>query len=203
MTLSSNPGSAPVMVTADSPDGLASVSCSDIGACRAADDSGAVVALAAGKWTRSTTAGGPFAAISCPTTSSCMAIDEFGLALRYDPYGWGTLTAVDLPNTLTSLSCASDSFCAAVDALGQSVTYNGTPWGAPTVADSTGGLNGVSSTSCTAVGPVDAVSYVGTGWTASRTIAFGIPLTLISCRITASCVATGDDGSAVVQRGGT
>jgi hypothetical protein len=55
--------------------------------------------------------------VSCPTTSSCTAVDDSGGVDQWYNGSW-TRTDIDAGRRLTSVSCPTASFCVAVDQVG-------------------------------------------------------------------------------------
>jgi hypothetical protein len=76
--------------------------------------------------------------ISCVSTSSCMATDEFGQAFTYDSNtGWSSASVDAGGKPLDSVSCTSSTFCMAVDGNGNALVYDGS-WLSPQLIDVTG-----------------------------------------------------------------
>ena len=158
-------------------------------------------------------------AISCPSTSFCMAIDKVGNAFTYDGAAWSSAGSPysagiqpQLANgiyELTSLSCASASFCVAVSLLGigQAVIWNGTGWGTGT------SLNFATPTSvscptsrfCTAVDTAgDVYDYNGVSWSLVSTHPFqGDTLSSVSCTSASFCAVLDNTGDAATYTAGS
>jgi len=71
------------------------------------------------------TGNGNMNAVSCPTSSVCVAVDRAGrVVVSNNPTAgaapW-TVTNVDGTNSLEAVSCPSTSLCVAVDAVGNVV----------------------------------------------------------------------------------
>jgi hypothetical protein len=62
-------------------------------------------------------------AVSCPTSSFCVAVDSSGDALTYNGTSWSAPTKIDGNNVLRSVSCPTSTFCVAVDQNGNALTY--------------------------------------------------------------------------------
>ena len=143
-----------------------------------------------------------FYAVSCTSTTFCMAVDANGYALSYNGSTWSTPTQIDpAGGTLAAVSCTSSTFCMAVDYDGNAMSYNGSTWSSPTLIDGDSGvLDGVSCTSTTFCMAVDfagrAMSYDGLGWTSPTQIDTGGPFTAVSCTSTTFCMAVAGDDSA-------
>ena len=76
-------------------------------------------------------------AVSCTSSSFCVAVDTSGYATIYNGSSWSTPTDIDSTRSINAVKCTSSSFCAAVGASGYVTTYNGTSWSTATDADST------------------------------------------------------------------
>ena len=48
-------------------------------------------------------------AVSCPTSSLCVAVDTSGYATTYNGSSWSTATDIDGSHALEALSCVSSS----------------------------------------------------------------------------------------------
>jgi hypothetical protein len=164
-------------------------------------------------------AGGALASVSCPTSSTCLAVGGTdGLRTLTERWrsggaGWSVLAAPAPGGDagLEHVSCVSTSFCVTVGQAGASGgsgvadTYNGTAWTGDTLpGGARGGLRGVScpaAHACVAVGRVPGsvsspVSLVltGTTWTAHTVAIAGRSGELlgVACRSATSCTAVGD-----------
>jgi hypothetical protein len=172
-------------------------------------------------------AGNAFEAVSCTSSTFCMATGETGassgtLIQRWDGTSW---SAVANPPTLggavlTGISCVGASFCAAVGAVNDGVLieqWNGATWSTattPTPPSSTASqllaVSCPSSTDCVAVGSVDSASprvplveqWNGTSWTIVPSPApvgsTSSELRGVSCSQAAFCVAVGFTESATL-----
>ena len=155
------------------------------------------------------------AAISCPTASFCMAVDEEGNAMTWNGASWSSPSLVDSqPNApvFRSVSCTGPTFCMAVDAWGYAVAFDGSSWSAPVLArtpDRPGsGLTAVSCSSsdfCLAVGGQDSLAYNGASWSAPAMIdpGSGFTPTSVSCPTSTFCAAVDEGGSAAKFNGST
>ena len=87
------------------------------------------------------------AAVACPSSTQCTAIDNNGQQVTFDPTSPGTPTptAIDTGHSLAAVACPSSTQCTAVDVTGQQVTFDpanpGTP--TPTTIDTGNALTGV------------------------------------------------------------
>ncbi len=64
-------------------------------------------------------------AVSCPSTSFCVAGDVSGNLLTYDGTSWSAPNSVDPGNFIDAVSCVSSSFCVAVDSGANALTTTG------------------------------------------------------------------------------
>jgi hypothetical protein len=159
---------------------------------------------------------GDLTSISCPSASSCVAVDGDGNALIYNGDSWAKPVAVDADGGnygLVSLSCPSAGFCAAIDSSGNAVTYNDARWTEPAAVDSNDGPTGlasvscVSSSFCVAVGSGgDALTYNGSAWTKPDSIdtsSTGVFVSLksVSCASALFCMAVDELGDALTYNG--
>jgi hypothetical protein len=115
---------------------------------------------------------GALSAVSCPTTTSCVALTDAGLAYNYAAGSWkgpvstgGAAGATGGP----SLSCSGPSFCMAMWRGGAAaVAWNGVSWSAPVTVPGAQSLEGVgcaSPTFCVAVDGIGAAFYFnGSSW---------------------------------------
>jgi hypothetical protein len=203
--------STPTEIDAVPPANQTAVSCASSTFCVAIDDSGGYETFNGTAWTKThqfdTSGGGSAAqhcssnqegtcaapaAISCPSTSFCAAVDGTGSVFTYNGSSWSAATVVDGQTPIVSLSCApNSSFCAGVDASGNAITFNGTSWSAPTQVGKAG-LDSVScssSSSCVAVDTSgDAIRFDGTSWSAPAPVAKAA-LAAVSCASSSFCLA--------------
>ncbi|MHB1891501.1 MAG: IPT/TIG domain-containing protein, partial [Acidimicrobiales bacterium] len=131
-------------------------------------------------------------AVSCPTSSFCVAVDTSGNAFAYDGASWSQPLSIDQGNALTSVSCATDVFCMAVDSAGNALLYDGSSWSATTI-DSNGLLSGVScpqSSFCAAVDTSGySIFYENGSWAAPYQFAPGDTITSVACASSSVCMA--------------
>ena len=157
-----------------------------------------------------TSANGGVNAVSCPTSTFCVAVDRSGEASRFNGSTWSTPEVIDGTASLTAISCPTTTFCVATDALGKSVVMSGGSWGPPT---SFAGSNSpvmrsvscASSSFCLAVGqtanfsPIDYFYYDGV-WSLDTVVispSDTSPFNAVSCTATLVCLAT-DIGGGVM-----
>lgn len=150
------------------------------------------------------------AAVSCASTTFCVAVDVFGNELTYDGSTWTSPAGIDsVGQQLTSVSCPTTTFCAAVDALGNALTSNARAWTDATTIDPAGGsptaVSCPTTTFCVAVDSAgDAITYNGTTWsvpTATPIDRYGGGLTAVSCPTPSFCAAADSAGNALTYDG--
>jgi uncharacterized Fe-S cluster protein YjdI len=156
-------------------------------------------------------------AVSCPTATFCVAVDQEGNAVPYDGHNWGTPVSIDPPRIykvdgslepdpgrLVAVSCASATFCVAIDSY-FALTYNGKTWSKPRLINVAGAQQdamggSLSSVSCPSVGfcaaedGSDVYFLHGKTWTEQK----GVDpfATSISCSSSSFCVVVdGNDES--------
>lgn len=150
-------------------------------------------------------------AISCVSTSWCLAGDLSGQVLTWNGTAWSAPKSA-VPTDpgrddegFRSVSCVSSSFCVGVVKAGV-VTYRSGTWSAPTpVKTSTGAVKDMASvdcsstTFCVVTGPELsggngwAARFNGTSWTAATRL--GGPMAQVDCVSTSFCMAVGQDSN--------
>lgn len=203
--------SEPQEIDAIPPANQTAVSCASSSFCAAIDDSGDVEMFDGTNWTKSSKidpGGGGYAsedctsnqegtcsapaAIACPLSNLCVAVDGTGSVFAFNGSGWSAPSDIDGTTAIVSLSCApGTSFCVAVDATGNALAFNGKSWGAPTQFD----VAAPESVSCPSVGFCLAVDFAGnvmsldgTAWSAPLALSKS-GLSAISCGSRSFCVA--------------
>ncbi|MGD1011189.1 MAG: hypothetical protein ABR925_01455 [Acidimicrobiales bacterium] len=150
-------------------------------------------------------------AISCLSSTFCVAVANGGYAYVYNGSFWSARDAIDVGTVLglQAVSCATATFCEAIDGWGQAFTYNGSSWLGPT---GVAAGDGMSSISCPAAGFCVAVDVGGDAytdvsgvWSGGQDADPGVPMdfgfTGVSCASVAFCVATDLTGQAVRATG--
>ena len=158
------------------------------------------------KWTPGTqlvVASGGVNAVSCATSTFCVAVDRTGAVSTFNGSNWSAPDKVDGINSFTAISCPTTTFCVATDAAGNYVTLNNGVWGPPTpfAPSNSPVMQGVSCSSasfCLAVGetanfsPIDYYFYNGAWY--PDTVVFSPGDTsafdAVSCTSTLVCLAT-------------
>jgi hypothetical protein len=159
-------------------------------------------------------------AVSCPSTSLCVGVDNGGGAVATaNPTAgtpaWGPHQGIDAGRTLNSISCvAGTTTCAAVDQSGYVVVTSdagsGNPtWSRPDPIDSGHGLNSISCASTSLCAATDNAGNAFTStdpfassptWHEQTDVDPGNNLESVSCPATATayCVAVTSGGYAVI-----
>jgi len=145
-------------------------------------------------------------AISCVTSSFCMAVDSSGYYLTWNGTSWSTPMPSASSDSLSAVDCVSTTFCAAVGSSGNVETYNGTLWTSGT-ADGSRNLDAVTCTSATMCLAVDESGYSttwnGTSWATATDIDSNRDIDTIACASATTCVAASNSGYAVTYSSGT
>jgi hypothetical protein len=82
-------------------------------------------------------------AVSCPSITFCVAVDDAGNVLTFQKETWSAPVRIDEQHALEDVSCSSRAFCAAVGSpipgagsgSEDALTFDGTRWSAPTRID--------------------------------------------------------------------
>ena len=147
-------------------------------------------------------------AVSCPSSSFCMAVDAGGRALEYVGWHWSAPVLVDPGGDVSSVSCLAASACTAVDSTDAVFTYDGTQWSAHS-AQSNGsqGLVAISCSlpsSCIALGDFGSAFVESDGaWSPPIPIApnddhaSGPALDSVSCVVLSAFCVVADSGGHV------
>lgn len=98
-------------------------------------------------------------AVSCVSTTYCLAVNNAGDVLTYNGTTWSTPISIDGGGGLAAVSCASTTFCVAVSASGDYVAYNGAGWSLPQAIDAGG--DGFVAISCPTAAFCMALDYRG------------------------------------------
>lgn len=187
------------------------VSCASSTFCAAIDDSGDVETFNGASWTKSSeidpggggskaqncssnqegTCSAP-AAIACPSSDMCEAVDGTGSVSSFNGSSWSSPADVDAQTPLVSLSCApATRFCVAIDGNGNALTFNGTSWSPPTQIGGPGldSVSCASSSFCIAVDDHgNEIGFDGTSWSAPAPVAKSA-LAAVSCASSSFCLA--------------
>jgi hypothetical protein len=153
-------------------------------------------------------AGEPVAAVACPSTSQCAAVDTAGREISFNPASPKSANVVgfDPGSALYAVTCPSTSECVTVDGNGAEITFNPSAPSTATAHLVDGGqtLYGVScpaSTQCTAVdrGGNEVTFDPATGSVISGPTIVDAATTLnhIACPSTSECSAVDASGQEV------
>jgi hypothetical protein len=154
-------------------------------------------------------------AVSCSSSSFCMAVDFRGRVLEYAGGHWSAPAVVDPGGDLSSVSCLAPSARTAVDSTDAVFTYDGTQWSAhPAQSNQSQGLAAVSCSlpsSCKALAEFGSAFVESDGtWSPPISIApkdhhvIGPELDSVSCvALSAFCVAVDSGGHAWTWTDGT
>jgi photosystem II stability/assembly factor-like uncharacterized protein len=200
---------------------LSAISCPSAGSCYASvyEFNGSTILHTTdygGTWTAQYGGGtGQFAytSISCPSTTTCVAIGYGGTAAATTTGGaaWSTQLPAGSTNAILGMSCTSASDCYAAAGNTILVTHNGgNTWAANTLGttDQLVAISCPAANTCFAVGWPGAIYFTsngGTTWTYQPSYLSGSDQTLIgvSCSSAISCVAVGTQGTIISTSNGT
>ncbi len=210
--VSGTPGAPEKM--ADS--GVFTISCASTSDCEAAQFEGTGGADTASfynwdgaSWGSALTYGTFFGyelALSCPTTTYCAAIDQYGLGMDSSApaQDWGDWNFDLNEGDITSLSCISASWCLGSDFPGNQLAWDGSGWDGPSYVDDTvlGPVTCVSSSFCATIdAPGEFATWTpGAGWTAGAAPPSGWGV--VTCATSTFC-ATYGDGDVYFWKGST
>jgi hypothetical protein len=159
-------------------------------------------------------------AVSCVSSSFCVAVDAEGNAFTYSSGTWSAATNIDSAivngntsqDNLQSISCASTTFCVAGDAKNNVMVYNGSTWSAPQSVDPQNGASFFSvscptTSFCLAVdGNSNFTAYNGTTWSSAQPVDpnsndLTSELTSVSCASATFCVASDGADDSITYNG--
>ncbi len=175
--------------------------------------------VSASNWTNANAASGSASnglnAVSCPTSSFCVAVGQQNIATvggvlieQWNGSVWSVATGANVPastvDNLNSVSCAGPAFCLAVgaDAAGAlAEMWNGTSWSQVTVPVPSGAINAPTlySVSCVATNQCEAL---GTALTATTPIVYGVQWNGTTLSLTTAATPPGVGASALVEANG-
>jgi hypothetical protein len=153
--------------------------------------------------------------VSCPTSSSCIAVDENGAAHSWRGGHWSPAEPVPAGGTLTTVSCPTVVHCVAVSSDGNASTFDARSWspGRPIGPAATYRVSCPTADFCAAVGasgtpggPKAVTTFDGSSWSTTVSppnppASVGDRLSDVSCPTTSSCIAVDLDGSALTYDG--
>ncbi|HMD44843.1 MAG TPA: SpaA isopeptide-forming pilin-related protein [Acidimicrobiales bacterium] len=168
-------------------------------------------------WSVDTLADLIMAAVSCPTTSFCMALDHNGEYTTFDGSGWsapqpsGDYTPGDGAFFGGELSCPTDTWCMAIDERGSALSWTPSGGWSPLTqvhnyvtvypADPPPTVSCPSPTECTAAVGGDAYRFNGTAWSPPSPVS-AEPLWRVSCPVAGWCLAVDGSGQSYASDGG-
>ena len=156
-----------------------------------------------GSWSAPVIIGnGETVAVSCPSTSFCVAVNFGGGFSTYNGSSWSVESGVGFDQIL-SLSCSSESSCVATAIGGLASTFNGSSWSEPVgIEQSSGFPDSVSCPSslfCAAVDDAgNVVTFGGSSWSAPIQIDRNVALHSVSCSSSFFCAAVNGEGDALI-----
>jgi hypothetical protein len=142
--------------------------------------------------------------VSCPTASSCVAVDQDGNVFSFEGSSWSAPRNIDpIVGSLNDVSCANSNFCLAVDTFGYVLTYDGSIWSAPTEIDPSQLFSGnaLGSVSCAPGDHIfcvvldnadQSITYNGSVWSSPMA---DDGMYWVSCPTTSFCMAVGSGGA--------
>ena len=137
--------------------------------------------------------------ISCPSTSSCMAVDIEGTAFRYEGTKWAPADRIDNGHAFKAVSCANPAYCVAVDTSGYAFVYNDGVWSSGIQFETSGEPVSISCPQASFCMVVDnnanAFSYNGALWSSAQPVGIAAELTAVSCASDTSCIAVDAHGN--------
>lgn len=148
----------------------------------------------------------PFAHISCPTATFCIAFDSSSQYSTFDGSHWSTPTA--LPQSIqpqtayagSSVSCPTSTWCMEADTWGESAYWNGTTWTVvtPPVSGHTyGAVSCPAVAQCVAMDSGAAVSFTGgSAWSTAVPVR-SEDFLAVSCPTMTFCAGVPDHGDAL------
>jgi len=151
--------------------------------------------------------------VSCPLSTWCMAVDEFGSAISRVGAQWMTPVRVNAGGTLTSVSCPEKTACWAVSAGGATFSFDGGTWtpGSNVGPAATYEISCPTTAFCAAVGASGMHGGGGTVSTLNGNTWSDVPLPAglwrgsrwldVSCATSAYCVAISDTDSTLIFDG--
>jgi hypothetical protein len=176
------------------------ISCPKPTFCAAVDSGGSASTMTSGTWSAATQTGLEGTAISCASTTSCVAVGGL-YAASYTGTGWSAPVQVSTQGPLVSVSCPSWSMCVAVTSGGFSYTLSDGTWSSGSSFDANADVVAVSCHSvamCAAVDlSGDASVYNGMAWSAPVSVVGSASASLVgvACPMnSAYCLASASNG---------
>jgi hypothetical protein len=107
--------------------------------------------------------GGAPSAVSCESTTLCVAVDLAGRAMNFNGSTWSAPAAVAGTTQLTTDSCTLAATCIGLDVAGTAVQYTGTGWRPPVSIDTIAAPTDLSCPTSNLCVAVDHLGYVVIG----------------------------------------
>jgi len=144
-------------------------------------------------------------AVSCASSTFCVAVDNAANAYIYNGATWSAATSFNKSGSVIQdlvISCGSSTFCDVIEGEGV-YTYNGTTWSAwqKVASSELSGLSCASASFCIAVTKHGATTFNGSTWTALAEIDKTGELTAVACSSTTNCAAVDNPGYAMTYNG--
>jgi hypothetical protein len=142
--------------------------------------------------------GGPTAALSCPSTSFCMALGS-GTYSEFNGATW-TPNRPFAPGSYGSgsVSCTSAKFCVAIESNGSATIFDGASWGAPVAIGATT-VSCAGAGECVALSGGNEATLTGRSWSGPRRL--GWDAAHLSCPAVGFCAATSPGGEVRTMHG--
>jgi hypothetical protein len=148
---------------------------------------------------------GLITSVACPSASRCVAVDENGDEVTFDPASPGSPTpvAIDTGNSFDSVACPSLSQCTAVDYQGNELTFDPASPGSPTPV-SIDGAAGLDAVACPSLSQCTTVDDQGNELTFDPTspgsptpvsIDGAARLDAVACPSLSQCTTVDDNGN--------
>jgi hypothetical protein len=168
-----------------------SLSCTSATSCQAVGDE-RVGRWNGSSWTIRSIASvyGATYAVDCPSSSTCVVVDNRGHFWRGGGSMWTAARTFDLSSQwVADLSCPTTTFCMATDYLGSAVRWNGSAWtGTVRLGTYPSSVDCLSATWCMTVDQQQGTSRLWTGaWAPAVTFDTVNPWTDVACASTTAC----------------
>jgi hypothetical protein len=169
--------------------------------CVAVDVAGDALTYSAGAWSAPVwTKGYPDNAISCPSTSFCVAADVAGFVHVFDGTWENQLSLGD--SVLTSVACASTTYCVVGNDEGRLFSDVSGRWASQgdVIAGGVASVACASEQRCEAVGAnASAGASITKKWVGSGHVFVGDGAVAVSCAPQSACTAVSYDGNVTIR----
>ncbi|HXB46240.1 MAG TPA: hypothetical protein VNW50_00655 [Streptosporangiaceae bacterium] len=181
------------------------LSCVSAAFCLAVDANGNSFTYDGTSWSPAASIGLDATAVSCATSTFCMATAG-GQAAVFNGSAWSAPVTISNADQIESLSCPSDSFCMAVSAAGLAYTYSTSGWSSSVNAAAPIPLVQVScadTTFCVAVSSTGRAYFYNGSWSGPAILNASGSMDGVTCPLgTTFCLAL-SDGSYYTTDDGT